>query len=126
MNSTFMSADNLKQKRIDESWGNLLWLASKEIGNASGLTLGRVIIEPGQANPRHCHPACEEIIYVLSGRLDHTLGDEVFAMEAGDVLAIPAGVYHNATNTGDEAVDVIVAYSDGERGFVLENPGNDA
>ncbi|MEM7030817.1 MAG: cupin domain-containing protein [Chloroflexota bacterium] len=115
-----ISAQTLELHRIHEDWGNLLWLASKDIGNADGLTLGRVVIKPGQSNPRHCHPACEEIIYVLSGRLEHTLGDQSYTMGTGDVLPIPAGVFHNATNIGDEDVDVIVAYSDGERGFVLE------
>jgi quercetin dioxygenase-like cupin family protein len=43
-------------------------------------------------------------------------------MEPGDVLHIPAGVYHNAVSIGDADADMIVVYSTGERDFELEPP----
>mgnify|MGYP001303054896 CR=1 FL=1 len=107
--------------RIDEDWGSLSWVASRAVGNVQDMTLGRVVIKQGKSNPRHCHPACEEVIYLLSGRLEHTLGDATFTLEAGDIFAIPAGVFHNGTNIGDTDADMIIAYSAGERGFVLES-----
>ena len=106
--------------RAETSWGSLRWLASREIGNVQDLTLGRVVIRRGQQNPRHCHRTCEEVLYLLSGRLEHTVGDETVALGPGDTLAIPAGVFHNARSVGDEDADMIVAYSSGERDFVLE------
>ena len=106
--------------RIDEDWGSLSWVANSQIGNVANLALGRVVIKQGQANPRHCHPDCEEVLYLLSGRIEHTLGEAIFTLEAGDTFAIPAGIFHNGTNIGDADADMIVAYSSGERGFVLE------
>ena len=106
--------------RDDHSWGSLRWLASREVGNAEGITLGHVVIRTGASNPRHAHPSCEEILYLLSGRLEHTLGDETFPLAPGDTLAIPAGVFHNAASVGEEDAEMIVAYSTGERDFVLE------
>ena len=103
-----------------ESWGSLCWLASAGIGNAEGLTLGRVVIKKGECNPRHAHAGCEEVLYLLSGRLEHTLGDERCTMEAGDTITIPTGVFHNAMSTGEEDADMIVAYSSGSRDFQLE------
>ena len=88
--------------RIDEDWGSLCWLASKGIGNVEGLTFGRVIIKKGQSNPRHRHPNCEEVLYLLSGRLEHSVGDDKVIMETGDTLAVEAGVAHNALSIGDE------------------------
>ena len=107
-------------KRQEPQWGALQWLASAEIGNATGLTLGRVTIKAGASNPRHCHESCEEILYLLRGRLVHTLGDGSFTLEAGDTISIPAGVFHNAASVGVEDAEMIVAYSSATRDFVLE------
>ena len=81
--------------RIDEPWGSLNWLASAQIGNAEGVTVGRVIIRTGQSNPQHSHTTCEEVLYLLRGRLRHTMGDESAILEAGDTLTVAAGVAHN-------------------------------
>ena len=105
-----------------DSWGSLTWLAGGAVGNASGLTLGRTVIKVGEQNPRHCHTTCEEALYLLRGRLRHTLGDESLTLEAGDTIVIPAGVFHNAVNIGDEDADMIVAFSSAARDFVLETP----
>ena len=105
---------------ITEDWGTLSWLANRQIGNAEGLTLGRVTIKAGQTNPRHRHPNCEEVLYLLKGRLRHTLGDMNFTMSAGDVITIAPGVFHNATCIGAEDAEMIVVYSQGTRGFELE------
>lgn len=116
-----LSASQAAARRIDEDWGSLTWLASQQIGNVQDLTLGRVVIKKGQSNPRHCHPDCEEVLYLLSGRLAHSLGAQTLVLEAGDTLAIAAGTFHHAVNIGDGDADTIVAYSSGVRGFVLES-----
>lgn len=115
------SAPDVEVARVETSWGSLRWLASREVGNATSLTLGRVVIRRGQANPRHAHRTCEEALYLLAGRLEHTVGDQSVTLGPGDTLAIPAGVFHNARSVGDEDADMMVAYSTGERDFVLEN-----
>jgi len=117
------AASDMERHRIVESWGSLRWLAdATSVGNASGLTLGRVCIRRGESNPRHCHPNCEEALFLLEGTLRHSLGDEEFELRPGDTIVIPAGVFHNAVNTGDCDADMMVAYSEGERSFVLEQP----
>lgn len=109
-----------EQVVINEDWGSLTWLANKQIGNAEGLTLGRVTIKAGRSNPRHRHPKCEEVLYLLSGRLEHTAGDATFTLSAGDTITISPGIFHNATCIGDEDADMIVVYSEGTRGFEPE------
>jgi quercetin dioxygenase-like cupin family protein len=105
---------------IREEWGSLQWVATEELTMTPGLTLGRVVLKPGACNPRHSHPNCDEVLYVLRGRLRHETNGEIAILEAGDTLAIPAGVPHQAVNIGTEAADTIVAYSSGRREFVLE------
>ena len=111
---------NAEQAVISEDWGSLVWLASKQIGNAQGLTLGRVTIKAGHSNPRHRHPKCEEVLYLLRGRLAHTVGDETFIISAGDTISIASGAFHNATCIGETDADMIIVYSEGIRGFELE------
>ena len=125
MTESLFPAGDAQARRVDEPWGSLLWLASRQIGNAQGLTLGRVVIKRGRSNPRHRHVSCEEALYLLRGRLEHTVGDRSVTLEAGDTLAIPAGVFHNATSIGEEDADMIVAYSSGARDFELEDPDAD-
>jgi len=113
-------AREAEAKRIDEDWGSLTWVAGKKLGNAERLTLGRVVIRKGAQNPRHCHPNCAEVLYLLGGKLRHTVGDEAVILEPGDALAIPAGVFHHAASIGEEDAEMIVAYDSGERQFALE------
>lgn len=120
MDRSLYAAREAAAARIEAEWGSLTWLANQQIGNTDGLTLGRVVIERGKSNPRHAHLRCEEALYLLRGRLEHSLGDRKVVLEAGDTLTIPAGVFHNAVNIGEEDADMIVAYSAGTRDFVLE------
>ncbi len=112
--------DVAAKRQINEDWGSLTWFAGKALGNSQGLTFGRVVIEPGKANPRHAHPNCDEVLYLLSGRLEHSVGDEKVMVTPGDTLIVRAGCAHNAVNVGDVDADMIVAYSSGDRQFQLE------
>ena len=116
-----LSREEAAQARVEAGWGHLTWLASAQTGNAQGLTLGRVVIKAGQSNPRHCHRNCEEVLYLLSGQLQHTVGDDTVTLNPGDSLSIPVGMFHNALSSGDEDADMIVAYSEAERDFLLES-----
>ena len=120
MKHIFNASNNAEAATRKEAWGSLLWLANQEIGNANGLTLGRVIIKSGQSNPRHAHFGCEEVLCLLHGKLRHTVGDDTYVMEPGDTLTILPGVFHNAASIGDVDADMIVAYSAGSRDFRLE------
>lgn len=115
-----LSASAISKHKVTEKWGSLAWLAGRQIGNAQDLTLGHVIIKPGASNPRHCHPNCEEVLYLMSGRLEHSVGKEKISASAGDVFTVGPGIYHHATNIGTEDAHMIVAYSAGNRQMQLE------
>ncbi|NID16362.1 cupin domain-containing protein [Luteibacter yeojuensis] len=60
----------------------------------------RVDIPPGKFAPDHRHPG-EEIIYVIEGTIEYRLeGKPPVRLKAGDVLFVPRGVVHSATNVG--------------------------
>ncbi|HEV7300045.1 MAG TPA: TIM barrel protein [Tepidisphaeraceae bacterium] len=121
MTNPVYARQDVEAKQVVEDWGSLRWLANGSVGNVQGLTLGRVVIKKGKSNPRHAHPGAEEVLYLLSGQLRHTIGDQSVMLNPGDTVAIPDGVFHNAYSIGDEDADMIVAYSTGRRSFVLED-----
>lgn len=121
MSDPVFTAGEAEAHTVKAPWGSLTWVASQAIGNVQDMTLGFVVIKKGESNPRHVHPNCEEVLYLLRGKLEHTLGDEKVVMGPGDTIAVPPGVFHNGINIGDEDAEMIVAYSEGAREFVLES-----
>lgn len=120
MNWIRRSADEAGKSRVNEDWGSLTWLASKALTDCEGLTVGRVVIRKGQQNPRHSHANCREVLYLLSGHLEHEVGGEWVSLAPGDTLVVDAGVAHHARSTGEVDADMIVIYDSGERGFRKE------
>jgi quercetin dioxygenase-like cupin family protein len=120
MTFTVRTAQDADAARIDESWGSLTWLTGATIGNAEEQTVGRVIIKAGQCNPRHFHPNCEEVLYLLSGTLEHTIEDKTVTLQAGDTLVVAKDLKHNAKAIGDVDADMIVIFSAADRQVVGE------
>lgn len=104
-----------KAEVMDMPWGTLTWHVSRALGNSSVMTFGRATIRPGMTNPRHRHPNCDEVLHVISGRIEHWLGDESFILEAGDTISIPAGVWHQARALGDEEAVMAICFSSADR-----------
>jgi quercetin dioxygenase-like cupin family protein len=114
----------LKQDELEflnADWGQLTWYANKQLGNTDYLTLGRCILYRDQANPRHYHPNCDEILTVLQGRIRHTWinGDEI-EMNEGDTITIPAGMPHQARNIGPGIALLIIAFTAADRQTIGE------
>lgn len=117
MQPIIRTAADSQAQRIVEDWGSLTWLASEKLTGSPDLTVGRVIIKPSKSNPKHTHANCEEVLYLLQGELEHAVGAETILLKAGDTLSVPAGIAHNAINTGSEDAEMIVVYSSGRREF---------
>jgi len=96
-------------------WGRLVWQIAGDLGNSETMTVGRCILEAGQANSRHVHPDCDEVLEVLTGSIVHTWDDQEVAMERGDTISIPAGVKHNARNVGSETAELLIVFSTAHR-----------
>lgn len=98
-------------------WGTITWLDNYEMMGRDALTVGLVTFNPGARNSEHRHPNCDEAIYLLSGRLRHTLGSQETVLEPGDLLHIPQGEPHQGHNVGDGEAAALVMYDTGRREF---------
>lgn len=101
-------------------WGRLTWFVSGALGNSDTMTVGMAVIRPGQENPLHYHPNCDEVLHVLKGRILQTAGEKSFEMSAGDTVSIPIGTHHQSRNVGDEDAVLLVSFSSADRKTVNE------
>jgi quercetin dioxygenase-like cupin family protein len=81
---------------VKQPWGELTWYIAADMKNSSTMTVGQCIIHPGQENPRHYHPNCDEVLHVISGTIVQSMEDgRTETMHTGDTVSIPAGIHHN-------------------------------
>jgi len=100
-------------------WGAIKWLCNGTLLPGTELTFGVVWIRPGDSNPLHYHPNCEELLYVLSGECTHRLGEEVYHLKPGDLIRVPANVVHRAEASGWEPLQAIVVFDSPDRQTVV-------
>jgi quercetin dioxygenase-like cupin family protein len=81
---------------------------SRRVFTGDGATLAWTTLEPGHTPRPHSHHY-EQIVYVVSGRVRFTVGDDVVDVGPGDVLLVPPNVEHHAETIGSEpAVDLSI------------------
>ncbi len=71
-------------------------------------SLAEETLPPGASVTPHRHEVLEEIYYILSGQGIMNIGDEEQAVGAGDAIYIPKHHRHTLTNTGDEAMKILL------------------
>jgi quercetin dioxygenase-like cupin family protein len=68
----------------------------------------RVRYEPGKRVRRHSHPEAEQIVAVIAGEVEMTIGDETRTLRAGDVAVVNRGTEHELyTETGLEFFEAL-------------------
>lgn len=60
-------------------------------------------LEPGMEVNPHSH-ACEQVVYVVKGRMRFVIDDEEFEIESGGLIRIPPNARHFGEPLGDETV----------------------
>ena len=90
---------------------------NKSLGDETGLTgLGFHIIEVAagdETTEHHVHHFEDECVFVLAGQATAIIGEDSFAIKAGDFIGYRAGgLAHSIINTGTETLRLIVV---GER-----------
>jgi quercetin dioxygenase-like cupin family protein len=88
------------------SWSRVL-LTGDRVG--SGTALGISSFAPGTSTAMLSHET-EELAFVVAGRGELRLDDEVVPYGPQSALYIPAGVWHAVVNTGDEPVSMVFAF----------------
>lgn len=67
-------------------------------------SLAEARLPVGASTTPHYHPQTEEIYYILSGHGRMQIEDETAAVGPGDAIAIPPGMKHQISNTGEESL----------------------
>jgi quercetin dioxygenase-like cupin family protein len=77
--------------------------------------------EPGGELAVHTDSA-EELLLVIEGTAEGTVGDEVGRLEAGDIAVVPALAPHGLRNVGDRILRVVGFFSSSTNVAVFEEP----
>jgi quercetin dioxygenase-like cupin family protein len=77
--------------------------------------------EPGGELAVHTDSA-EELLLVIEGTAEGTVGDEVGRVEAGDIVLVPALAPHGLRNIGDGLLRVVGFFSSSTNVAVFEKP----
>ena len=77
--------------------------------------------EPGGELAVHTDSA-EELLLVIEGSADATVGDEAGRLEAGDIAVVPALAPHGLRNVGDGTLRVVGFFSSATNVAVFEEP----
>lgn len=93
------------------------WVRLASLESQPGLTIRPVIGEkllasfvqfaPGTAAPEHSHEE-EQLIVMLEGELEVTVGSQAHRLHAGDAVLIPSRVPHSARTGASPAVELDV------------------
>jgi quercetin dioxygenase-like cupin family protein len=94
-----------KEAVVEElPWGPHEWLARAGLTESRLLQLVRVSMPAGKAHRFHRHPAMEELLYVVSGRVQQWVGREPRVLGAGELAHVPVDEVHGSYNVFAEPV----------------------
>ena len=85
-------------------------LEPAKTGNKA-LYVGILEAQPGAEVPRNSHPGSAEILYVLSGSGDVTIGSEKITYGPEEALHIPEGQPHAAKFTGPDKTVMLQVFA---------------
>lgn len=99
-------------------FGSVQWAVRSGDPDGAETTVGLAVFGAGRSNVEHSHPDCEEIVYILEGEVEHTLGDQSAILRAGDLIVVPRGVPHRLINRAEADVRAYIVFSSPDRTFV--------
>jgi oxalate decarboxylase/phosphoglucose isomerase-like protein (cupin superfamily) len=81
----------------------------------SGMSIKRIVVNPGAMRTPHWHADCNELTYCVSGTslvsvLDTSSKFSSFTVSAGEMFHIDSGSLHHIENIGDEPAEFILAF----------------
>jgi putative monooxygenase len=86
-------------------------LVDKELVGSEHIVAGLTIFEPGESSSRHNHPGSEEVDIMVRGTGDVVADGHRTPFGEGDWVFIPAGVFHQHINNGNEPLWLIWMYT---------------
>ena len=89
---TIVRTHELMQREADKH----LWTLHQSATSRTNL------VQMAGEGTRHLHPDAEHSLYVISGEVKATVGEEEFMLGPGDYISIPAGVPHSYLASKDK------------------------
>lgn len=89
------------------SVGSGLLLRVPAADTAGALSVHEGTLEPGGEVPLHVHDEADQLLVVMAGEIEVTVGDSTFTAAQGDLIAKPHGVPHGFANRGDQTARVL-------------------
>ncbi len=99
-------------------FGSVHWAVREGHPQGAEQTIGLAVFDAGRSNVEHTHPNCEEVVYVMDGEVEHTLGDQTTTLRAGDLIVVPRDVPHRLINRSGAACRTYIVFSSPDRQFV--------
>jgi quercetin dioxygenase-like cupin family protein len=94
-------------EREDLDIARLGWLSNPASTGARQLTVLEGTFFPGKGHSFHYHADQEELIYVVSGTIEHWIEQEKRILGPGDSVFMPPRVMHATFNVGAEDARVV-------------------
>jgi quercetin dioxygenase-like cupin family protein len=115
------------QLKIDD-FGSSRRLTDPLITGATHLTVIEVNFDPGKGHNFHRHPQQEEVVLVVSGKIEQWIDREKRILVAGDSAFIPADVVHASFNGGSEPAKIVAILGPcvGPEGYEVVDVAGDA
>ena len=98
MPGKFISKDDVRREELDIM--RLGWLSHPASTGASRFTVLEGTFFPGKGHGFHYHADQEELIYVVSGTVEHWIEREKRILGPGDSVFMPPGIVHATFNNG--------------------------
>ena len=126
MSGKFAIASETDSEVLD--WGSLKWLSTPSATGAAQLTVIEVSLEPGKGHDFHKHPDQEEVLYVVSGKVEQWVDRQMQILGPGDSAFLPADMVHASFNVGDTPAKIIAILGPcvGEGGYELVDVAGEA
>ncbi len=109
MSGKFIPAAEATRETLD--WGSLGWCSRPADTGTKGLVVIEVTLAPGGGHAFHKHSRQEEVIYVVSGKVEQWLGEEKRTMRPGDSVFITGDEVHASFNTSDADAKLLAILS---------------
>jgi quercetin dioxygenase-like cupin family protein len=86
---------------------------------APNFAMRKFIIEPGGSMPLHTN-LVEHEQYVLNGKAEIIIGDEVITVQKDDIVFIPSEIEHSYRTIGNEAFEFLCMVPNKEDKIILK------
>jgi quercetin dioxygenase-like cupin family protein len=102
-------------------WGKVAALCNPSSTGAKQLTILDGKLFPGKGHDFHKHAAQEEVILVVSGKIEQWLDQDKLVLGPGDSVFVPPNTVHASFNVGTEEAHILAIFGPSVGKDGLEN-----